>query len=74
MLILISGILTLIAGLLFLRLYIQIRGDKDRYYMETNSYPLYHWKFLFKRYTVGYTLATTFILITLGMSMIIVFF
>lgn len=73
MLILISGIMTLVAGLLFLKLYLQIRGDRDRYYEETNSYPLYHWKFLFKRYTVGYVMATTFVLLTLGLSMIIVF-
>ncbi len=71
--ILILGITTFICGILFLKLYLQIRGNKERYYEETIDYPIYHWKFIFKRYTVGYVLAATFILLTLSISIIIVF-
>ncbi len=70
---LLMAIGTLIAGILFLKLYWQIKDDKERYYIETDKYPLYHWKFIFKRYTVSYVLATTFVLLTLSISMIIVF-
>ncbi len=67
------GLLTIAAGILFLMYWIQIKGDKERYYQETDSYPIYHWRFLFYRYKVWYVLAMAFVLLTLGPSIIIVF-
>ncbi len=73
MFILLGGILVLVAAIAFFYYWWQIKDDKEIYYRETDSYPLYHWKFIFYRYKVAYVSAITFTLFTLGIAMIIVF-
>ncbi len=67
------GLLTLVAGFLFLIHWNMIKDDKEYYYSKTDKYPIYHWKFLYYRYKIWYILAIAFVLITLGISILIVF-
>ncbi len=71
---LIMGIILIIVGFIFLALYFQLRGNKQKYINYANEYPIYHWKFLSRRYIIELLIGLIFFLITLGFAMIIVFF
>lgn len=68
------GTLTLISAALFFYWYLSIKDYEETYIDVANQYPIYHWKFLSKRYKVSYIKWTSFILLLLGLSMIIVQF
>lgn len=74
LLLLIMGISLMIVGVIFLLLYFQLRDNKEKYINYANQYPIYHWRFLTWRYLIEVIIGLTFILLTLGFSMLIVFF
>ena len=71
---LIMGITLIIVGIIFLALFFQLRKNKDKYIDYANQFPIYHWKFLSRRYLIEILIGLVFFLLTLGVSMLIVFF
>jgi len=71
---LIMGISLIVVGIIFLFLFFQLKGNKEKYVNYANQYPIYHWKFLSRRYLIEIIIGLVFFLLTLGISMIIVSF
>lgn len=65
------GLLITLSGAFFVWYYFTIKDNKQKYESESNAYPIYHWRFFFKRYLIGYVLMLIMILLTLGPAMII---
>lgn len=70
---LIFGVMITIMGISFLLYTMQIRSNRSKYINESDNYSIFHWKF-WRRYWVGIMFGITFIFITMGPSMIYVFF